>query len=180
MILHSHYILSLTRLFADDSFLFCSAESGADLHGIINNDSQILSAWAKQCLISFNALKTESILFTFKHFANLPHIILDGIPIKFVSDHKYLGLTLSNKDQWHKHMENIVVSVSKVTGIMRKLKYTFHRVALNQIYISNVLSILEYSVVVWDSSTMQDTSTLEKLQNEAARIYWFNSFCLIS
>ena len=48
-------------------------------------------------LISFNALKTEAILFTLKHFTNLPHIILDGIPIKFVSDHKHLGLTLSNK-----------------------------------------------------------------------------------
>ena len=31
----------------------------------------ILSAWAKQWLISFNALKTEDVLFTIKHFANL-------------------------------------------------------------------------------------------------------------
>ena len=100
----------------------------------------------------------------------MPHTIFDGIPIKFVSDYKHLGLTLSNRGQWHKHIENIVVSASKVIGIMRKLKYTFHRVALNQIYISYVLPILEYSVVVWDNCTMQDTSTLEKLQNEAARI----------
>ena len=53
---------------------------------------------------------------------------------------------------------------------MRKLKYTFHRVALNQIYVSYLLQILEYSEVVWDNCTMQDTSTLEQLQNEAARI----------
>ena len=82
-------LLSLTRLFGDDSSLFCSASSIADLQGIINHDLQILIACAKQWLISFNALKTEAILFTLKHFTNLPHIILDGIPIKFVSDHKH-------------------------------------------------------------------------------------------
>ena len=65
-------LLSLTRLFADDSSLFCSASSTADLQGIINHDLQILSAWAKQWLISFNALKTEAILFTLKHFNNCP------------------------------------------------------------------------------------------------------------
>lgn len=151
-------LLSLTRLFADDSSLFCSASSIADLEGIINHDLQILSAWAKQWLITFNALKTEAILFTLKQSSNLPNIILDGTPIKFVSDHKHLGLTLSNKGQWHTHIENIVISASKVIGIMRKLKYTFHRVALNQIYISYLLPILEYSAVVWDNCTLQDSS----------------------
>ena len=90
-------LLSLTRLFADDSSLFCSPSSIIDLQGIINHDLQILTASAKQLLISFNALKTETILFTLKHFTNLLHIIIDGIPIKFVLDHKHLGLTLSNK-----------------------------------------------------------------------------------
>ena len=44
------------------------------------------------------------------------------------------------------------------------------RVALNQIYLSYVLPILEYSSIVWDSCTQNDSSTLEKLQHEAARI----------
>ena len=52
-------LLSLTRLFADDSSLFCAASSTLDLQGIINHDLQILSAWAKQWLISFNALKLK-------------------------------------------------------------------------------------------------------------------------
>ena len=67
--------------------------------------------------------------------------------------------------QWHKHIENIVVIALQVIGIMRKLKYTFLRVAINHIYISYVLPILEYSAVVCDDCTMQDSSTLEKLQN---------------
>ena len=53
---------------------------------------------------------------------------------------------------------------------MRKLKYTFSRVTLNQIYLSYLLPIIEYSCVVWDGCTERGIESLQKLQNEAARI----------
>ena len=46
------------------------------------------------------------------------------------------------------HIENILTCVAKVVGIMRRLKFKFTRAALNQIYLSYVLPILEYSSVV--------------------------------
>ena len=163
-------LLSLTRLFADDSALFYSASSLTDLQGIINHELHILSAWPKQWLIKFNPLKTKAILFTLKYYTNFPIIAFDGIPTEFVTDHKHLGLTLNNKGKWHKHIENIVSGASKVIGIIRKLIYTVHRVALNQIYLYYVLPLFEYSSIVWDNCTVQHSSTLDKLQNEAARI----------
>ena len=166
----SESLLSLTRLFADDSSLFYSATSIFDIEGIINSDLQVLTNWAKQWLINFNPLKTEAILFTLKQFANFPKLIFNNTVIQFVNDHKHLGLTLSNTGTWHKHIENILSSASKVIGIMRKLKFTLSRVALNQIYFSFVLPILEYSSIVWDGCSQQDSIALGRLQNEAARI----------
>ena len=93
-------LLSLTRLFADDSSLFYSTSSILDLQGIFNHVLQILSACAKQWLVNFNTLKTEGILFTLKRMFNLPKIFFDGIRTNFVSDHKHLGLTLNNKGRW--------------------------------------------------------------------------------
>ena len=55
-------------------------------------------------------------------------------------------------------------------GVMRKLKYTFSRQALNQMYISYVRPLLEYSSIVWDGCSDQDKNALERFQNEAARI----------
>ena len=144
-------LLSLTRLFADDSSLFYSTSSLFDLQGIINHDLVALSAWAKQWLITFNPTKTEAILFTLKHYQQHPLIEFDGNLITFVSSHKHLGLTFTNNGRWQNHTENIVKAASKIIGIMCKLKYTFHRVALNQIYISYFLPILEYSAIVWDN-----------------------------
>ena len=57
-------LLSLTRLFADDSSLFYSASSLDDIQGLINHDQILLSQWAKQWLVTFNPSKTEAILFT--------------------------------------------------------------------------------------------------------------------
>ena len=84
--------------------------------------------------------------------------------------HKHLGMTLSNNGQWHSHIDNILTSAAKIVGIMRKLKFTFTRITLNQIYFSYVLPVLEYSSVVWDGCSLQDSNALDKLQNEAARI----------
>ena len=166
----SESLLSLTRLYADDSSLFYSAASIIDIEGIINHDLRILVRWAAQWLINFNPLKTEAILFTLRLLDHLPQLIFDGTPIKFVFEHKHLGLTLSSNGQWHSHIDNIITSASKVLGIMRKLKFNFSRTALNQIFLSYILPVLEYSCIVWDSCTVQDVNALQKVQNEAARI----------
>ena len=166
----SKSLLSHTRLFADDSSLFYSAANIKDIEGIINHDLRMLVSWAAQWLINFNPLKTEAMLFTLRLIESLPNLIFDGTPIKFVTEHKHLGLTFSNNGQWHNHIGNILKGVSKVIGIMRKLKYTFSRVALNQIYFSYLLPIIEYSCVVRDGCTERDIESLQKLQNEAARI----------
>ena len=50
------------------------------------------------------------------------------------------------------------------------LPFFFFFFALNQIFLSYVLPIFEYSSVVWDGCSSQDSNALEKLQNEAARI----------
>ena len=88
-------LLSLTRLFADDtcSSLLYSAATIKDIVGIINHDLCMLVSWAAQWLINFNPLKTEVMLFNSRLTESLPNIIFDGTPIKFVTEHKHLGLT---------------------------------------------------------------------------------------
>ena len=50
------------------------------------------------------------------------------------------------------------------------MKYTVSRMALNQMYVSYLSPILEYSSVVWDGCTENNSCLLEKIQHEAARI----------
>ena len=166
-------VLSLTRLFADDSSLFLSGSSFIldDIEGIMNHDLRVVFSWASQWLVNFNPNKTEAMLFTLRNVDNLPSLIFINSLIQFVDHHKHLGVTFSCDGKWNKHVENILQSALKVIGIMRKLKYEFSRLALNQIlYTSYVRAFIEYSSIVWDGCFEQNADLLEKLQYEAARI----------
>ena len=160
----------MTRLLADDSSLFFSASNLEDIQGIISHDLTVILSWALTWLVDFNPNKTEAMLFSLRPVTQLPSLVFNNTSINFVDSHKHLGVTLSDDRQWHAHIENILSSEYKILGIMRKLKYTFSRTALNQIYTSYIRPLLEYSAIVWDGCTVQDKTALEKLQHEAARI----------
>ena len=53
---------------------------------------------------------------------------------------------------------------------MRKSKYSISRNALNQMYMSYLLTVVVYASVVWDGCSEQDSQTLLNIQNEAAQI----------
>ncbi|MCG7883380.1 MAG: hypothetical protein JAY96_17510 [Candidatus Thiodiazotropha endolucinida] len=163
-------LLSITRLFADDTSLASSSSNLADLEGILNHDLQVISIWAKQWLVDFNPAKTEAMLFTLEKDINPPVLIFDDTQVKFVAQHKHLGISFSHDAKWHGHINNILTSAAKILGMMRKLKYKLHRKALNQIYLSFLRPIFEYASVVWDGCTMYEKDSLEKIQHEAARI----------
>ena len=108
------------------------------------------------------------VLFTLKRLDFFPHLIFDNVVIKFVDSHKHLAL--SSNGQWHTHIENIVSAATRILGIMRKLKYSYSRNALNQMYMSYMLPVIEYVSVVWEGCSEQDSQTLQKIQSEAARL----------
>ena len=62
----AEHLLSLTRLFADDSSRFYSAARIDDIASIINHDMQLLSNWARQWLVTFNPLKPEAVYLLLK------------------------------------------------------------------------------------------------------------------
>ena len=65
-------LLSLTRCFADDSFLFYAAACLADNVGIINHDLTMLSNWANNGKVQ----PTEAVFFTLKNSEDSPQLVL--------------------------------------------------------------------------------------------------------
>ena len=94
--------------------------------------------------LTFNPLKTGAVLFTFKKLYLLPQLVFDNTPIRFVDRDKHLVFTLCSIG----HIDNIVISLTRILEIMRKLKYSISRNALNQMYMSYLLPIVEYACFV--------------------------------
>ena len=81
----SENLLSLTRLFVDDSSLFFSASNLRDIEGILNHDLIIVTQWARQWMVNFNPNKTEAMLFRYLQNQEYPILLFDNVTVKFVS-----------------------------------------------------------------------------------------------
>ena len=57
-------LLSLSRLFADDTSLGYSSQNVVEIENVINHDLCELNTWSTKLLMSFNPDKTEIILFS--------------------------------------------------------------------------------------------------------------------
>ena len=67
-------------------------------------------------------------------------------------------------------IENIATSALTQVNVLRKLKFTWSKQALSNIYLTFIRPVLEYACEVWDGCYERDIEKLEKIQLEEARI----------
>ena len=78
----------------------------------------------------------------------------------------FLGLTISETLDWSHHIQKISNKISKIIGIMSKLKHYLPSIIMKTIYTSLIQSHFYYGILVWGF----DNSRLFKLQKKAVRI----------
>jgi hypothetical protein len=74
----------------------------------LNDDLVKLHAWSTKWLVNFNPQKTETM--TISRKLNKPHqpnLIMNNTIISTVTEHKHLGLQLSDDGNWNKHIDMI-------------------------------------------------------------------------
>ena len=162
---------SNVRLFADDTSLYIIVDNPTTAAELLNLDLENIIKWAKTWLVTFNPLKTETLLIS----RNLtkpyhPPLHTDNQIIAEVDTHKHLGIYLSNDCTWHKHIDYVKDKAWARINIMRKLKFELDRKSLETIYLTFIRPILEYGDIVWDNCTLYEKQELDKIQTEAARI----------
>ena len=112
-------VQSQVRLFANDCLLYRPIRSVKD-HEILQNDLIELEKWASRWGMKFNAKKcyVMSIRNTSSHFYELDNTILQQ-----VISNPYLGITLSEDQQWSTHIQNITKKANSTLGFLcRNLK----------------------------------------------------------
>ena len=165
-------IKSEINLFADDTSLrddiVESPESSAKR---LNDDLNTLNKWASQWLVTFNPLKTEVVTFSNKRRPTRhPPLYLNDTPLLEVNSHTHLGLTLNSDLSWSTHIRTMVSKASQRVNIMKRLKYLLSRKTLTHLYKSLIQPILEYGCIIFDNCTAHDSSLIEKVQYDAARV----------
>ena len=94
------------RLFADDTSLYMVVDNPDSAAELLNIDINKIMTWAKKWLVTFNPVKTESLLITRKLNRPIhPPLFMENQQITETDSHKHLGIYLSNDCIWHKHID---------------------------------------------------------------------------
>ena len=68
-----------------------------------------------------------------------------------VNSFKFLGIILTDHLTWKAHAIMITIKLSKVVGIINKLKFVYPKAALMTLYTSLFLSHINYGLLLWDT-----------------------------
>ena len=107
-------IQSNCYLYANDTSLFQVVNDPSLTAASINQDLIRIQSWARDWLVTINARKTKSIIFSTKR--NKPQHqprFYDNAHIDDVYSHKHLGVTLSSNLSWKPHILNIYEKATK-------------------------------------------------------------------
>lgn len=157
-------------LFADDSNVF---KCDTDVHNLVNemnNELEKIDAWFKSNQLTLNISKTHYMIFTRQNLPVCNKIVVGGKEIEQVSCTVFLGIHIDDKLTWKRQIEHVTSKVNKCIGILYKLKNTFPKSVLLQLYKSIVYPHLYYCNSVWGSGSQHSLSSLYIAQKKALKI----------
>jgi len=94
---------------------------------------KIISSWFTANLLSLNLKKTNYILFGNKKLSDTC-IKLNNETISRVYQTKFIGVLTQSNLKWNEHISSIANEISKVIGIINKIKHTLSTDHLKLLY----------------------------------------------
>ena len=86
-----------------------------------------------------------------------------------VSQHDYLGVTISHDLRWDEHHRKVAQKASRTLGLIRRTLSPCSKAVKAQAYLSLVRPQLEYASDAWNPYTKKGIAQLEQVQRSAAR-----------
>lgn len=163
------------QMYADDTVIIYSSCNDQELFEEMQADLHKINTWMYDNHMSFNATKTEFILFKRKHQQprQLPPIYVNGTQINQTSQTKYLGLIIDEALTWKPHIEHMKKTLIPYIYVLRQTRYLMPRSTKISLYYSYIHSRLTYMSAIWGYGNVAFQNQLQVIQNKAVRnLFW--------
>ena len=162
-------------MYADDTTIYFNLENFTHLNmeNETNDEIEKIAIWLKVNKLSLNVQKTKLMIFhrKQKHIQNL-NISINGIIIERVESFNFLGIILQETLSWDSHVTMVKTKISKVIGILYRLKNIFPKETLKTLYTSLIASYLNYGLLLWGV----ESHKVEIMQKKAIRLVTNSSY----
>ena len=129
-------------MYADDATIYFNLENFDHLTKKIDINRKLEKL---KILWKLNTQKTELMLFhrKQKHLDKIS-VVVNGIEMEHVPSFNFLGIMLDENLSWKSHIEMFGNKISKLTGILYRLKNVFPENVLFVLYNSLIVSYINY------------------------------------
>ena len=161
-----------TMLYADDSVLYVSGKDLNVLSGRLTRALDGFSSWSSRNKLTINESKTKIMVFSSlkkKKMLDKPRIYLNGNILKVVPTYKYLGVTLDEELSLESHVRTLINNTRFKSILLYKLKDCMSDKSLLRIYISHVLSAIDYCDILYVGAKGGSLEELQRLQNKCLK-----------
>ena len=91
-------------------------------------------------------------------------LVINNYPIERVKEFKLLGYVIEEHFSWKAHIQYITSNISKMIGLLTKLRKTFDVETLHSLYFAFIHSYLINGITVWGSAAKVPVNPLVKHQ----------------
>ena len=162
-------------MYADDTTIYFNLEDfdPTCIEADITNELEKVNIWLKLNKLSLNTQKTKLMVFHRKQ-KNVREINLsiDHNQIEQIPVFNFLGIIFDENLSWKNHTKMIANKISRVTGILYRLKSVFPKEVLVTLYKTLIASYIHYGLLVWG----MDCNRIEGLQKKAIRLITNSSY----
>lgn len=119
---------------ADDETLLLKDHNIASLHAIAVKELKKVHIWISSNNLRLNISETSHILYQNRSIKkSIPPIIVNSESVKQVNHTKFLGINVDENLNWKFHIEYVCSKVSKVIGVLYRVKHNLTTAAITAI-----------------------------------------------
>ena len=165
-------------LFADDTNLLLQHNNIEKLVQTATQELRKVSQWLNSNKLTLNVDKTSFMIFkTRGKKVNTPaNVTINDKIIKQVKWTKFLGILIDEQMTWKTHINFITNKISKLSGIIARLRHYVGIKILRDIYFTLIYPYITYCNIVWGSNYSSRLQNLRKVQKKIIRLITKSNF----
>ena len=160
--------------FADDTTAFARDSNLPSLITKFNTQLQFVDNWLCTNRLSLNIGKTNFMIISNKSSADHNEIKIRNETIDRIKCAKFLGVQLDDQLKFDMHVKQVVCKISRVTGIMKKLKQLAPPSILRTVYFSLAYPHLNYALPAWGGCGVTLVNKVQAVQKRVLSVLSFN------
>ena len=155
-------------IYADDTTLnttlnFLSQDNEID-DELLNRELNEIYIWLQLNKLSLNIGKTKAMVFhSPQKKIRSPKLKFDNFEIDIVDKFNFLGIVLDKHLNWNEHLGSVRKKISKISGVICRLKHFLPQNILLTLYNSLVLPHLNYGILIWGHKAQKLMNIQKKL-----------------